>query len=120
MAPSWNFPSGGGTGSNHTILVLNSIPITIDGTQVVSGDYVGVFFDSLGTLACAGYTLYEPSGGNMSITAWGADRLIVLADSEAPVWLSEHEVSELIRARHRHHRDKFEQIVRPVLPAVAR
>ncbi|MBT3207713.1 MAG: T9SS type A sorting domain-containing protein [Bacteroidetes bacterium] len=73
MAPSWNFPSGGGTGSNHTILVLNSIPITIDGTQVVSGDYVGVFFDSLGTLACAGYTLYEPSGGNMSITAWGAD-----------------------------------------------
>ena len=61
------------TGSNHTLLVSSTIPITIGGVQLVEGSYVGVFFDSLGTLACAGYTEYTPSTGNMFISAWGAD-----------------------------------------------
>ena len=60
------------TGTNHNILIQNTIAITINGEQISEGSYIGVFYDSLGTLACAGYTQYLPSG-NMYMTAWGVD-----------------------------------------------
>ncbi len=68
VSPNWNYSI---TGTNHTILVPASADITIDGNPVEYGDYIGVFFDSLGTLACAGYTFW--TGYTTSITAWGED-----------------------------------------------
>ena len=66
--PDWNYAV---TGTNHTILVPNTIPITIDGVQIDVGDFIGVFFDSLGTLKCGGYV--EWTGQTNSVSAWGAD-----------------------------------------------
>lgn len=66
-APSWSYAI---TSENHTILVQNTIPVTIDGVPVVPGDYVGVFYDQNGVEACGGYALYN--GNNTSVTAWGA------------------------------------------------
>ncbi len=59
------------TGTTHSILIENTIPITIDGVQISNGDYIGVFYDSLGTLACGGYVPWN--GNNTVLTAWGAD-----------------------------------------------
>ncbi len=64
----WTFTN---TGNNHTILVPGTATMTINNQPLVPGDYVGVFFDSLGTLACAGYA--EITGQNTALTAWGVD-----------------------------------------------
>ena len=66
--PGWNYSI---TGSNHTILIPSSADITVDGIPIEIGDYIGVFYDSLGTEACGGYMFY--SGNTNNITAWGAD-----------------------------------------------
>jgi len=59
------------TGSNHTLLISATIPIYINSLPIDSGDYIGVFFDSLGTLKCAGYTMWINS--TTALAAWGAD-----------------------------------------------
>lgn len=59
------------TGLNHTVLVQASTSITINGTALTSGDYIGMFYDSLGTLACGGYLEY--TGGTGAAAAWAND-----------------------------------------------
>jgi PKD repeat protein len=59
------------TGSSHTILIQNTTPVTIDGLSISIGDYIGVFYDSLGLLSCAGYETW--TGNNLALTAWGDD-----------------------------------------------
>ncbi|MBT3209574.1 MAG: T9SS type A sorting domain-containing protein [Bacteroidetes bacterium] len=67
--PNWNLSLV--TGSNHTILVQPGT-ITINGSAISVGDYIGVFFDSTaGTLACGGFHIWD--GNSNAITAWGAD-----------------------------------------------
>ncbi|MBT7144330.1 MAG: hypothetical protein HN894_13460, partial [Bacteroidetes bacterium] len=65
---TWTFTN---TGNSHTILIPNSTPVTIDGTQILVGDYLGVFYDSLGSQICAGFA--EWTAQIQSITAWGDD-----------------------------------------------
>lgn len=66
--PNWYYSI---TGSNHSIIFPTPANITIDGVAVGTNDYVGVFYDSLGTLACAGYI--QVSATSFAITAWGAE-----------------------------------------------
>ena len=66
--PGWYV---GLTSGNHTILVPDFANISIDGFPIEIGDYLGVFYDSLGSLACGGYMAWTGTTGN--ITAWGAD-----------------------------------------------
>ena len=66
--PNWYFTV---TGSNHSTAIQNTIPITIDSVQISAGDYIGVFYDSLGTLACGGYLMWQNS--NTVLAAWGED-----------------------------------------------
>ena len=68
-----NFPDWSSTitSTNHTILIQEATPITINGIQIESGDYIGVFYDSLGILACGGYQIWD--GASTTITAWGED-----------------------------------------------
>ncbi len=70
--PSWNYSN---TGNNHQILVPVFATITIDGLPIENGDYIGVFYDSLETLACAGY--FQWQGATSSLAAWG-DNTITL------------------------------------------
>ncbi|MCF8373341.1 MAG: T9SS type A sorting domain-containing protein [Bacteroidales bacterium] len=58
------------TGVNHTILIQPGT-VTINGTSISSGDYVGVFFDLSGTLTCGGYVEY--TGGVTALSAWGSE-----------------------------------------------
>ena len=63
---SYNLTSG-----NHTILLPQASQIDIAGNCIVPGDYIGAFYDSLGTLKCGGYA--EWTGGTLALSAWGAD-----------------------------------------------
>ncbi len=67
--PDWEYTI---TGNNHTILIQNTIPATIDNVPVTNGDYIGVFFEDGGELHCAGYELYT-GASNIALTAWGDD-----------------------------------------------
>ena len=57
--------------TNHSIVIPNVSNLTINGNPLEVGDYIGVFYDSLGTLACSGYIIWN---GQMSgIAAWGEE-----------------------------------------------
>ena len=59
------------TATNHTILFQPTSLVTINGTAIEIGDYIGVFYDSLGTPACGGFINW--TGGTTSVSAWGED-----------------------------------------------
>ena len=64
--PGWTFTN---TGSNHSILFQGTTPVLINGFQIEPGDYIGVFYDSLGALSCAGYMVW--TGNSEALAAWG-------------------------------------------------
>ncbi|MCF8372579.1 MAG: T9SS type A sorting domain-containing protein [Bacteroidales bacterium] len=66
--PNWVYTN---TGANHSILFPSTAVITIDGVAATTNDYVGVFYDSLGTLACGGYA--QILAGVFNVSAWGDD-----------------------------------------------
>ena len=66
------------TGVMHTILIPDTADITIDGISISVGDYIGVFYDSSGTPACGGYTVW--TGQTASLTAWGDDIVTIGKD----------------------------------------
>ncbi|MEA3446801.1 MAG: T9SS type A sorting domain-containing protein [Bacteroidota bacterium] len=67
-SPGWSYTN---TGSNHSILIPQFATITIDGTPVVTGDYIGVFYNDGGTFECGGYMIYD--GSTNFLAAWGDD-----------------------------------------------
>ncbi|MCF8370357.1 MAG: hypothetical protein K9H64_01965 [Bacteroidales bacterium] len=83
VPPGWFFSN---TGNNHVILIPSGIPLTINGIQISVGDYIGVFYDSLGTLACAGYINWQ--GVTNAITVWGAQSGLIdgMATGEEFKW----------------------------------
>ena len=71
LPASWTFFN---TGFNHAINVLDvNTSVTFGGSTLVPGDYIGVFFDSLGVLYCAGYTEYTTISANLTVIAWAND-----------------------------------------------
>ena len=64
----WNYSTNE---SNHTIGITNPNIVFIDGNPLDVGDFVGVFYDSSGTKACAGYE--EWNGQGIGLAAWGAE-----------------------------------------------
>ena len=76
QTPPWTLPN---TGNNHTVAIMDT---ALNGYANVSiGDYYGVFYDSSGTLACAGYTQY--TGSTCAIGAWGDDNTTIEKDGFA-------------------------------------
>jgi hypothetical protein len=59
------------TSTNHSILIPSTGNYTINNIPLEFGDYMGVFYDSSGTLKCGGFTYWE--GATTGITAWGED-----------------------------------------------
>ena len=51
LPPGWNYTLGD---DFHIIIVPDSANIAINNVPIVTGDYLGVFYDSLGTTVCAG------------------------------------------------------------------
>ncbi len=68
IPPDWSFKN---TGANHIILIPGYAPVLLNNQPLNAGDYIGVFFDSLGTLKCAGYTMWEQNV--TALAAWGED-----------------------------------------------
>ena len=89
--PNWNYTI---TGSNHTILIHNTIELSFDGVQISSGDYIGVFYDSLGVQACGGYISWQ--GNSTTMAAWGnqlgvADGFAQGEEFQWKIWLSSNQ-----------------------------
>lgn len=63
----WHYTN---TGSNHTVLIPQYATLMVNGTYVEYGDYIGVFYDSAGTMACGGFMQWL--GVTNAITVWGA------------------------------------------------
>ncbi|MCF8370647.1 MAG: T9SS type A sorting domain-containing protein [Bacteroidales bacterium] len=59
------------TGDNHTILVADTVPITIDGIPIGIGDEISVFYDVNGTLVVGGTRTWN--GSSTIVVAWGDD-----------------------------------------------
>jgi hypothetical protein len=60
------------TGNNHTIIIDTTAYPNISGTNISNGDFIGVFYDSSGTLACGGFQVWTGTD-NISISAFGDD-----------------------------------------------
>ncbi len=67
----WNFSR---TDISHVISIPVSSNPDINGIPLKPGDYVGVFYDSSGVYACAGYITWDGSD-NQPLTVWGDDIL---------------------------------------------
>ncbi len=76
--PNWSYTN---TGDNHQILIPEFTAITLSGVPIEIGDYIGVFYDSLGTLACGGYLQWQ--GTTTSMAAWGDNTLTTEKDGFA-------------------------------------
>ncbi len=83
--PDWSYSL---SPNNHIILIQESTPITINSNQIEYGDFIGVFYDSLGTLVCGGYQMWE--NAVTSISAWseefGNDGFIVGEQLKWKIW----------------------------------
>ena len=81
--PEWNYSL---TSSNHTILIPDTIDMLINGIQIEAGDYLGVFYDSVGTLACAGYVEWNETTTTISVWATEAGMNNGFASGELFTW----------------------------------
>ena len=75
QTPPWSFAV---TNCNQSNIVMDTA-FKYSAIKADSGDYIGVFYDSSGTLACGGYGVCPPSG-NMSVAIMGDDPSTVAKD----------------------------------------
>lgn len=59
------------TGNNHTIFIKQTLLPSTDGVAMEPGDLIGVFYDSLGVLACGGYVEWQEKA--TFLAAYGED-----------------------------------------------
>jgi hypothetical protein len=67
----WSYTN---TGVSHIIIIPLTASPNIGGVPLTNGDYIGVFYDSSGTLKCAGYEMWTGST-NIAVSAFGDDAL---------------------------------------------
>jgi GH18 family chitinase len=77
--PPWTYTV---TGSSHIIIIPMAANPRIDGVPLTNGDYIGVFYDSSGTLKCGGYEQWAATT-NISVAAFGDDPLTTGKDGFA-------------------------------------
>jgi hypothetical protein len=73
--PPWSYYN---TGSNHSLLVPASAPMTINGNPVQPGDYVGVFYELNDSLYCSGFIIWQ--GITTGLIAYGDNMLTTIKD----------------------------------------
>jgi hypothetical protein len=79
LKPAWSYAN---TGRNHTIIIPKTVKTEFEAAQLGMGDVVGVFFDSCGTLACAGSAPWSGTSST-AIAAFGDDPTTVNKDGFA-------------------------------------
>jgi len=67
------------TGISHSVIIPLDANPTIDGLSLGNGDIIGVFYDSSGTAACAGFDVWTGQG-NIAISAAGNDATTPVKD----------------------------------------
>jgi hypothetical protein len=75
----WSYAN---TGVSHTVIISLSANPNISGTPLSNGDYIGVFYDSSGTPACAGFEVWNGTSA-ISVSAFGDDSLTSSPDGFA-------------------------------------
>jgi formylglycine-generating enzyme len=70
------------TGTSHTIIIPLSVNPKIDSVSLVPGDYVGVFYDSSGTMACSGFGAWTGTSP-LALSAFGDDPTTAAKDGLA-------------------------------------
>ena len=78
--PPWTYTN---TGTNHTVIIDTSVHPAVNGLPLTAGDYIGVFYDSNGTLGCAGYEIWSGSGA-ITVAAFGNDLVPPAKDGLIP------------------------------------
>ncbi|MBT3210287.1 MAG: T9SS type A sorting domain-containing protein [Bacteroidetes bacterium] len=66
LLPNWNFDLFGAT---HSIDIPAGALLQINGSSLEMCDFIGVFFDSLGTLSCGGYIIWKQN--TVTLFAYG-------------------------------------------------
>ncbi|MCF8373278.1 MAG: T9SS type A sorting domain-containing protein [Bacteroidales bacterium] len=66
------------SGTNHTILIPQTVTVDLDGSPIQPGDYIGVFYVNNGAYECGGYV--EWTGITTSVAAWGDDNQTTFKD----------------------------------------
>lgn len=77
--PTWYFTN---TGSSHTVVIPANVVPTVDGVPLTAGDCIGVFYDSAGVPACAGFEVW-PGTGPIALAAFGDDPTTTARDGLA-------------------------------------
>ena len=62
------------TGIKHTIFFDDTTAAFLDCSPLITGDFIGVFYDSSGVLSCAGYLMW--TGDSILMDVYGDDPLI--------------------------------------------
>ncbi len=75
----WSYTN---TGVSHIIIIPLTANPNIGGVLLTNGDYIGVFYDSSGTLKCAGYEMWT-GNTNIAVSAFGDDALTPAKDGFA-------------------------------------
>lgn len=78
--PGWEYVF---TDTEHTVSVIEFALPTIDGTELVNGDFIGIFYydENNGEEHCAGYA--EWNGANTAVVAYGDDATTAQKDGLA-------------------------------------
>lgn len=91
------------TGISHTIIIPTTAVITIAADNIAAGDFLGVFHDSAGVLACAGVERWTGES-NLALAAFGDDPTTTAKDGfaagEAIRWrICRAATGEIVRLR---------------------
>lgn len=88
--PNWNYTI---TSNSHTVSIEN---VTINGSQIPFGDYIGAFYSDNGNLVCGGYLYWL--GGPGAFMVYGDDPLTPQKDgfleNEPFFWRTYRQVNE--------------------------
>lgn len=62
------------TDNNATVAIPTSLNLNINGVALTAGDAIGCFYDSLGSIACSGFTeISSTTVTAIPVTVWGDD-----------------------------------------------
>jgi hypothetical protein len=78
LLPNWNFNL---SGTSHSIDIPSTALLQINGSSLETFDFIGVFYDSLGSLSCGGYVVWQQN--STTLLAYGDNPITTNPDGFA-------------------------------------